>query len=86
MASLLIRNLDPAIVESLKVSAKEHGRSLQAEAAAILADVTAMRHLTVKFAEWSDAVRERIARRGILQPDSADLIREDRDSDHGRDW
>jgi plasmid stability protein len=36
MAQILIRNMDESIVEALKELAKEHGRSLQAEALKIL--------------------------------------------------
>jgi antitoxin FitA len=36
MASLTIRNLDPAIKEGLRVRAAQHGRSMEAEARVIL--------------------------------------------------
>ena len=36
MAQVLVRDLDPAIVEKLKARAADHGRSLQAELKAIL--------------------------------------------------
>ena len=38
---LTIRNLDPAIKERLRVRAARHGRSMEAEARAILADAVA---------------------------------------------
>jgi antitoxin FitA len=37
MATLLIRNLDDAVRDKLRVCAAEHGRSMEAEARAILA-------------------------------------------------
>ena len=36
MATLTIRNIDPAIKERLRVRAAEHGRSMEAELRAIL--------------------------------------------------
>lgn len=36
MASILIKDLPPALLRALQVSAKKNGRSLQAEATAIL--------------------------------------------------
>lgn len=44
MASLTIRNLDPAIKERLRVRAAEHGHSMEAEARRIL-------HTTLKEPE-----------------------------------
>lgn len=41
MASLNIRQLDPALKEKLRVRAAQHGRSMEAEARAILKDVLA---------------------------------------------
>ena len=41
MASLNIRQLDPALKERLRVRAAQHGRSMEAEARAILKDVLA---------------------------------------------
>ena len=41
MASLNIRQLEPALKERLRVRAAQHGRSMEAEARAILKDVLA---------------------------------------------
>lgn len=41
MASLNIRQLDPALKERLRVRAARHGRSMEAEARAILKDALA---------------------------------------------
>lgn len=40
MATLLIRNLDDAVRDKLRVRAAEHGRSMEAEAREILAAAT----------------------------------------------
>jgi hypothetical protein len=81
--SILIRNLSPETVESFKASAKKRGRSLQAEIAAFLEDEAERRRRVVEFAKWADDFRRRV---GPQMSDSADLIREDRDTDHGRDY
>ena len=75
MSQLLVRDLDPAVLQGLKERARRHGRSLQSEAKAILeASVTLSPDEARRVAaEW----RQRLA--GAIQGDSADLIREDRD-------
>ena len=76
MASVLVRDLDPAVVERLKVRAEENGRSLQKELKAILETAAAQ-------ATWAEAranierVREQFAGRQFS--DSAEFLREERD-------
>jgi antitoxin FitA len=38
MATILVRNIDEAVVERLKAQAKEHGRSMEAEVRAVLTE------------------------------------------------
>jgi plasmid stability protein len=76
MAQLIVRNLDERVVSSLKFKAELHGRSLEQELREILkraAELTAEEKL---------ALVDRIAgkQKRPLEDDSADLIREDRDS------
>ncbi len=75
MANLTIRNLDDETVSALKIRAKTHNRSLEAEIRQILAD-------TARPASAIDLRRlaERIAAMTPEAPqtDSAALIREDR--------
>ena len=82
MANLTIRNLDDAVVERLKLRAKAHNRSLEAEVRTILES-------TVRVADRKAFIQEakRIAAMtpDVPQTDSTILVREDRDSDHGRD-
>jgi len=75
MAQLLIRDLEPGLVERLKSRARQHGRSLQEEVKAILkAAVPLSMNEARRIAEqW----QQRLA--GRISGDSADLIREDRD-------
>lgn len=82
MANLTIRNLDDTVVERLKVRAKAHNRSLEAEVRTIL-EATARTADRKAFIE--EARRIAAMTPNVPQTDSTLLIREDRDSDHGRD-
>jgi plasmid stability protein len=76
MAQILVRNLEPEVVERLKQRAQSHGRSLQAEVAAILREESQKKSM-----EEARAEAERIRRgySGQRFQDSAELIREDRE-------
>lgn len=76
MAQILIRDLDPEIVERLKAQAKENGRSLESEVRQILAE--AARHQTMAQVR-RDLEELRSQFGGRVFSDSADLIRDDRD-------
>jgi len=74
MSQILVRNLEPEIVERLKGRAKRHGRSLQGEVHWILSQSAGL-----KFSEARGVARQwqkRLAGRDF--PDSADILREDR--------
>jgi plasmid stability protein len=76
MASVLVRDLDPAVVDRLKARAQENGRSLQKELKAVLEQ--AATHATWAEARADiDRVRQRFAGREFS--DSTELVREDRD-------
>lgn len=83
MSDLLIRNLDPEVAADLKRAASENGRSVQAEVQGILELEMRRRRLNDGF--WERAAELRSRFEGPVQSDSTDLIREDRDTDHGRD-
>ena len=74
MAQVLIRDLDPGVVERLKVRARDRGRSLEAELRGIL-EAAAMADR-----RESRALAARIRRRlsGRIHSDSATLQAEDR--------
>ena len=76
MPNLLIRDLDPDILEKLKRAAAEHGRSLQAEIHEILRQAS-MRNMA-ETRRISDYWLKYFA--GRTFSDSTQLIREDRDS------
>ena len=76
MAQMLVRDLDPEVIERLKARARLHGRSLQKEVKAILeeaATTLSMRESEEIAGQW----RKRLAGREF--GDSAELIRGDRE-------
>lgn len=75
MPDVLIRDLDPAVLDELKASAKENGRSLQAEIHEVLRDAARFRAAGTR--ELATAWHRRLTGRRFS--DSAKLIREDRD-------
>ena len=75
MAQILVRGLDPAVVDRLKRRAKKEGRSLQSEVKTILEQAA---HIDMEAAsKLANAIRKRFG--GKTFKDSAELIREDRD-------
>jgi plasmid stability protein len=75
--SILVRGLDQRTIERLKERARSNGRSLQQEVKALLeraAETFTMREARRVSERW----RRRLDRRSLS--DSAQLIREDRDS------
>ena len=80
---LVVRDLDPEVIRRLKARAVANGRSAEAEHRALLEAA-----LRPEVAEaWAEIFRfrdELKAKYGVM-PDSTDLIRHDRDTDHGRD-
>ncbi|MGH7230402.1 MAG: FitA-like ribbon-helix-helix domain-containing protein [Nitrospiraceae bacterium] len=76
MAQVLIRNLDEKVVDRLKKRAKEHGRSLQAEAKMILEQAAPDYE-----AVWRriDSFRNKLKKSRRKFSDSTELVREDRD-------
>jgi len=78
MSELRVRNMDDWIVSELRARAKSHGRSLEAELRELLrAEAVRPRR---EAAERARALRDAIAQEHGLLPDSAALIREERDS------
>jgi plasmid stability protein len=76
MANVTIRNLDDVVVEKLKVRAKTHHRSLEAELREILS--AAVRRAS-KEELLAEAERIAAMTPDVPQTDSTLLIREDRD-------
>ena len=85
MATVNVRRLDDAVVQRLKERAAANDRSLEAELRDILERVVAEDDYAEKmraFRERSDELRALTA--GRSHTPAEQLIREDRDSDHGR--
>ena len=76
MAQMLVRDLDPEVVEKLKARARVHGRSLQKEVKAILEEAAATLSLS-EAEEVAELWQRRLA--GREYSDSAELVREDRE-------
>ena len=77
MSSIFVRGLDQKTIERLKERARLNGRSLQQEVKALLeraADALTMREARRLSDQWSHRLG------GRRFSDSAQLIREDRDS------
>jgi plasmid stability protein len=78
MAQILVRNLDKAVVERLKKLAKKEGRSLQSEVKALLEQAVNVPTVDFKSARtFVDQIRLKFSGRKF--PDTAELIRKDRD-------
>jgi plasmid stability protein len=76
VASVLVRDLDPAVVDRLKARAEENGRSLQKELKAVL-EQAAMQATWAEARAGAERVRQMLGGRQFS--DSTDLTREDRD-------
>ena len=76
MSQLLVRNVPENVVAALKRRAKVNGRSVEAEHRMLLEE--ALKPRLEKFIERATYWQEKT--KGRIKPDSADLIRADRDS------
>ncbi len=83
MANLTVRNIPEKDYAELQRDAKQNRRSINAEVLSLVADRAEMnrrRRHAAKAMKRINKIREEIARKYPNQPDSVDLIREDRDS------
>ena len=74
MATIIIRNLDDAVAERLKLQARLRGTSVEQEARRLLTEGTKLSRKEI--AAEAAAMRARLPRSSV---GSVDLIREDRD-------
>lgn len=79
MAQLLIRDLNESTVKRLKTMARRHGRSVQGEVKLLVEEAVASNARREQFWSRAEKIREKLAATGREFPDSAELIREDRD-------
>jgi len=79
MAQVLIRDLDPEVIEALKRKARENRRSLQGELKTILEQAVRNSH-SRNIDDFLARVKEiRKQTAGMPQTDAAQLVREDRE-------
>jgi len=74
MAQILIRNLDDATIERLKLRAAQSGRSLQAEVKMILDQAAQVDSQTARL--MATRIREKL--KGRAASDCADFLHEER--------
>ena len=78
MAEIIVRDIDPAVVERLKERARKNGHSLEGEAKVILERSANEEKLSMsEFRKLCDEIKSGF--KGREFSDSAELIREDRD-------
>jgi antitoxin FitA len=89
--SLSIKNVPDDVVAQLRANAERNHRSLQGELLSIVTNPRVLRGEEDGAGDWRDgpadlaAVLAEIRASGLRTPDEATaMIREDRDSDHGR--
>jgi plasmid stability protein len=78
MAQVLVRNLDEEDLNGLKQLAQEHHRSLEGEIRLILKEAAGRARAMADYRQRVEAIRAGFGQQAFS--DSADLIREDRDS------
>ena len=76
MAQLLVRGLDPAILERLRRRARRHSRSLEAEARTILTEAEPPPEAYERAVRFAAEMRKKYA--GKFSDDSTDVINESR--------
>ena len=78
MAQVLIRNLDDEDLNELKQLAQTHQRSLEGEIRLILKEAASRARAMAQYIERVESIRAGFGQKTFS--DSADIIREDRDS------
>ncbi|MBI2766481.1 MAG: hypothetical protein HYX53_11305 [Chloroflexi bacterium] len=91
MPDVVIHDLSPEVVAALEQNARESGRTLEAELRVVIERAAAGGAASARVDAdredfWKRAAEVRERFKGRFAGDSTDLIREDRDSDHGRGW
>ncbi len=79
MSQLILNNIDPPLLEKLKIRAANHQRTLEEELKAILKEAIESEQSAKMQAFNEQAAHMRQALSGRVHTDSAELVREDRD-------
>jgi plasmid stability protein len=75
MAQLIVRDVDEAVAQALRLRAAANGRSVEAEPRLLLREALGVQVVAEDFAAAAARLRARLAR----GTDSAELVREGRD-------
>jgi hypothetical protein len=91
MPDVVVRDLSPEVMAALERNARHAGRTLEAELRVVIERAAAGGGASTPVDAdredfWKRAAEVRERFKGRFAGDSTELIREDRDSDHGRDW
>jgi antitoxin FitA len=78
MSQLILNNIDPPLLEKLKIRAANHQRSVEEELKAILKEAIEYEQAAQIKAFSEKAAQMRQALSGRVHTDSAELVREDR--------
>lgn len=79
MSQLILNDIDPPLLEKLKIRAATHQRSLEEESKAILQEAVEAEQITKMRAFSEKAAQMRQILSGRAHTDSAELAREDRE-------
>jgi antitoxin FitA len=79
MSQLILNNIDPPLLEKLKIRAVNHHRTLEEELKAILEEAIETEQAAKMKAFSEQAAQMRQALSGRVHTDSTDLVREDRE-------
>ena len=78
MAQVLVRGIDPELIENLKKRAEKNRRSLQGELKLILEEAARVSSVNIdEFLARAHAIRRRT--KGRIKTDSTELVRKDRE-------
>ena len=84
VANIHVRDVPPRVHRMLKARADRNGRSVNAEILDILEEAAARERKHTKFMAELRRLQEKWGPRRPGEPDLVDVIRRDRDTDHGR--
>lgn len=82
MSELVVRDLDPVLIQQLQIRSQKHGHSLEEEVKAILEEkmkAEAAVEESLNLSPTAKLEQARACYRGLTFSDSTALIREDRD-------
>lgn len=82
MAQILVRDIDDETARRLTEKARAEGKSAEETVRGLIADY--VRREGEEFWAVADRIRKSTVGKGVIDP--VQVIREDRDTDHGHEW